>query len=58
MNMYQAGLVTQDCFFSVENRNHVWRDLSRLVDVGVKKLLVTSCETLEVVSDLKLESVT
>ena len=36
----------------------MWRDLSRLVDVGVKKLLVTSCETLEVIGDLKLESVT
>ena len=24
-------------YFSAENRNHVWRDLSRLVDVESKK---------------------
>ena len=35
LNMAQTGLVTRNwCSLElVENRNHVWRDLSRLVDV-------------------------
>ena len=35
MNMPQAGLCDKKLSL-VENRNHVWRDLSRLVDVECK----------------------
>ena len=37
MNMPQAGLCDMKLLL-VENRNHVWRDLSRLVDIECKYL--------------------
>ena len=33
-----VGFDTKLFFFSVENRNHVWRDLFRLVDVESKEI--------------------
>ena len=36
VNMAQAGLFDRSVLL-VESRNHVWRDLSRLVDVACKK---------------------
>ena len=43
-------------YFSVENRNHVWRDLSRLVDVESKKNWVLALYFFrqEIVGDLNL----
>ena len=32
LNIPQAGLCDKKLLLGVENRNHVWRDLSRLVD--------------------------
>ena len=37
--MPQAGLCDKKLLL-VENRNHVWRDLSRLVDIECEKLPV------------------
>ena len=36
VNMPQAGLYDKKLLL-VENRNHVWSDLSRLVDIECKK---------------------
>ena len=33
---FRLGFDTKLVFFCVENRNHVWRDLFRLVDVESK----------------------
>ena len=40
VNMAQAGLCDKKPLL-VENRNHVWRDLSRLVDVKRKEIADT-----------------
>ena len=37
MNMLQAGLCDKKLLL-MENRSHVWRDLSRLVDVESNKI--------------------
>ena len=39
VNMPQSGLYDKKLLL-VENRDHVWSDLSRLVDVGVKNCLL------------------
>ena len=61
MNMPQAGLSDKKLLLGVENRNHVWRDLSRLVDVGCKNGLIFTPKHFsgkELLNILKLDSVT